>query len=71
MKAHLMIKKVTCAKNNYSIHSISLIIICLLFLLAIICVSRYFYYTKYRSKQPFYDISIKLEKLAIKYILQK
>ena len=28
----------------------------------VICVRCYFYYTKYRSKQPFHDISIKLKK---------
>ena len=43
-------KKVTCAKNNCLIHTISLGVICLL-LLVIICASCYFYHTKYRSKQ--------------------
>ena len=45
-----MIKRVACAKSSLLIHTISLVITCLL-LLAVICVSCYFYYTKYRPKQ--------------------
>ena len=56
-------KKVAFEKSNPLIHIISLIITCLL-LLFVICVSCYFYYTKYRPKQkhllPFNDTSIKL-----------
>ena len=40
-------KKVVYAKSNYLIHTISLVIMGLL-LLVVICVSCYFYYTKYR-----------------------
>ena len=54
-------KKVACAKSNCLIHTISLVIICLL-LLVVICVSCYFYYMKYRPKQkhllPFADTSM-------------
>ena len=56
-------KKVAFEKSNPLIHTISLVITCLL-LLFVICVCCYFYYTKYRPKQkhllPFNDISIKL-----------
>ena len=38
-------EKVTCAKNNYIIHKISLVIICFL-LLVVISVSCYYYYTR-------------------------
>ena len=56
-------KKVTFEKSNCFMHTFLLETICLL-LLVVICVSCYFYYTKYRSKQkhllPFHDTSIKL-----------
>ena len=39
-------KVVACEKSNFLIHTISLIIICLL-LLVVISISCYFYYTKY------------------------
>ena len=43
-------KKAACSKSNCLIYTISLAIICLLFLV-VICVSCYFYYTNYRTKQ--------------------
>ena len=52
-------EKVACSKINCLIHTISFVIICLL-LLVVIFVSCYFYYTKYRSKQPFHGIDVKL-----------
>ena len=56
-------KHVACAKTNCLIHTISLVIIYLL-LLAVICVSCYFYYAKYQPKYKhlisFYDSKIKL-----------
>ena len=56
-------KKVAYAKSNYFIYTILLEITYLL-LLVVICVSCYFYYTKYQPKQkyllPFQDTSIKL-----------
>ena len=56
-------KIVAFEKSNLLIHIISLVIICLL-LLFVICVSCYFYHTKYRPKQkhllPFNETSIKL-----------
>ena len=55
-------KKVTYAKSNCLIRTISLVIICLCLLVAI-CVSCYFYQRKYRSKKPFHDINIKLGKI--------
>ena len=55
-------KKVTYAKSNCLIRTISLVIICLC-LLVVICVSCYFYQRKYRSKKPFHDINIKLGKI--------
>ena len=42
-------KKLACEKSNCLFHTVSLMIICLL-LLALIFVSCYFYYTKYRAK---------------------
>ena len=45
-------KQEACAKSNCLIHTISLVIICLL-LLGVICVS-YFYYTKNESKLNIY-----------------
>ena len=56
-------KKVASAKINYLIHTVSLVIICLI-LLFVICVSCSFDYTKYRPKQKHLltcdDISIKV-----------
>ena len=53
-------KKVTYAKSNCLIRTISLVIICLC-LLVVICVN--FYQRKYRPKKPFHDINIKLGKI--------
>ena len=63
-------RKVVLANSNCFILTISLIIICFL-LLVVICVSCYFYYTKYRLKQllPFHGSSIKSGKHAVKIIL--
>ena len=56
-------KKVACAKSNWLIHNILLVIICFS-LLVVICVSYYFYYAKYWKKQnyllPVNDTSIEL-----------
>ena len=67
-------KKVASAKINYLIHTVSLVIICLLLLFAI-CVSCSFYYTKYRPKQKHLltcnDISIKIREVRYwKYFLK-
>ena len=63
METLLNDKKVAYAKSNYFIYTILLEITYLL-LLVVICVSYYFYYTKYQPKQkyllPFQDTSIKL-----------
>ena len=57
--------KRACAKRNCLIHTISLVIICLLLLAFIFCVSGNFCYTEYRSKQnhlfSFHDINNKLK----------
>ena len=57
-------KKLTCEKSNCLIHTISLVIICLL-LLSVISISCYFYHLEYRSKQkilsPFQDINNKFK----------
>ena len=64
-------KKLEFVKSSCLIHTISLIVICSL-LLVVICVSCYFYYTKYRSKQPFHDIKIKLGEIGYsKYIIKR
>ena len=65
METLLNDKKVAYAKSNYFIYTILLEITYLLLSVAI-CVSCYFYYTKYQPKQkyllPFQDTSIKLYK---------
>ena len=64
-------KKLEFVKSSCLIHTISLIVICSL-LLVVICVSCYFYYTKYQSKQPFHDIKIKLGEIRYsKYIIKR
>ena len=55
-------KKVASTKSNCLVQTILLVNIPLLLLL-VICVSCYFYYTKYWSKQRFHDINIKLGKI--------
>ena len=52
-------KKVAHEKSNCLLHTISLVIVYFL-LLVVVCVSCYFFYTKYRLKQPFQNIKIKL-----------
>ena len=47
------------AKNNCFVYTISSIVISFL-LLVVICVTCYFYHTKYQSKQLFHNIKIKL-----------
>ena len=49
-------KKVTCEKNSHFIHTIFLIIICWVLLVAI-SISCYFYYSKYQPKQKYLFIS--------------
>ena len=61
-------------KNNCLINAISLIVIYLL-LIDVSCVSCYFYYTKYRSKQkhllPYNNTSIKLDEITYsKYFIK-
>ena len=51
-------KKVAFEKSNSLVHAILLVTIYLL-LLVVICSSCYFYYTKYRSKQPSDNIYIR------------
>ena len=52
-------KKVTCGKSNCLIHTISLVIICLLFLI-VVFVSSYFYYAKdWITKNTHCHINIK------------
>ena len=46
----LVDKKVTCEKNNWFIHTILLIRMCLL-LLVVICFNCYYYYTKHWIKR--------------------
>ena len=57
-------KNVAYAKSNSIIHTILLVITCLL-LLVVICINCYFYYAKYRPKQkdlsPLQYTSIKLD----------